>query len=95
MICHCPYCINDLPESLSNGVIFCPKCSRTIVSDKETELISAFKFIKKSHIKNWQKIKYDLQLDDADIEFLKNCIEENDINNQEFEKLVKKVLCSK
>lgn len=94
MICYCPYCVSDLPEPLKNGVIFCSKCVRTISSDKESELISAFKFLRKKPSINWQQIKFHLQLDDSDLDMLRSCIEEDDMTNQEFEVYVKKMLCA-
>jgi hypothetical protein len=94
MICYCPYCVNDLPEPLKNGVIFCSKCVRTIYSDKESELISAFKFLKKRPSINWQQVRFHLQLNDQDLNILKTCLEEDDLTHQEFEAYLKDILCA-
>jgi len=94
VICYCPYCTNDLPEPLRNGVIFCQKCSRIITSDKENELISAYKFIKKSNQVNWNQLKFYLKLEEDDLNFLKKCVEEEELNPQEFEIKIKKMLCA-
>ena len=93
MICYCPYCTNDLAEPLKNGVIFCQKCSRIVTSDKQSEIISAYKFIKKQTVINWNKVKFYLQLNDADIDLLRKCYEEEELSPQEFENYIKKILC--
>lgn len=93
MISTCPYCVSDLPANLQNGIIFCPKCTRTICSNKENELLSAFRHIKKKQSANWQQLKCHLDLDDSDLEILKKCFEEDDMTQQEFEKYIKKLLC--
>ncbi len=93
MICSCPYCVNDLPDKLKNGVIFCPNCLRVIKSDRFTELIAAFKYCKKTNSTNWKQIQFALELNDADLEIIKNSIEEDDLTYSEFESKIKKLLC--
>lgn len=93
MICYCPFCVNDLPDNLKDGVIFCPKCSRVIYSNKENELISAFRFLKKKPTHNWNQLKFQLGLDESDVELLRFSLEEQEYSVHEFEKYIKKVLC--
>lgn len=89
MLCYCPYCINELPETLINGVTFCEKCSRILTSNKLDELLSAFKLLKKGKYKNYDQLKFDLQLSTEDFNFVVNCFELDEMTLDEFTKKAK------
>jgi hypothetical protein len=99
MICYCPYCSNDLPEKLIEGVIFCSKCNRCILSSRENELLSAFRFMKKNPYYNHSQFKHFTNISNEDLEFVENNLDEN-LSVEEFQRKVKgctdtlKVMCS-
>jgi hypothetical protein len=87
MICYCPYCSNDLPEKLMDGVIFCQKCNRCILSSRENELLSAFRFMKKNPHYNHLQLKHLLKMSNNDMEFLEEQLDEN-LSVEEFQKKI-------
>ena len=84
MICHCPYCLTELPETLINGVTFCEKCSRILTSNKPEELLSAYKLIKRGTYKNYDQLKFHLQLSKDDLDFIVDCYEKDELSAEEF-----------
>lgn len=89
MICYCPYCVNELPEILVDGVIFCPKCNRVITSTKENEYLAAYRVIVKSRSTNYNQLRQHLKISPKDMEKLLHVYEENNYSVEEFEKKLK------
>lgn len=88
MICFCPYCSNSLQKPLYNGVSFCEKCSRIIVSTKENELLSFYRVMISNLYHNENQFKSALQIDPEDYEFIKSCADDG-LSMDEFTKYLK------
>jgi uncharacterized Zn finger protein (UPF0148 family) len=88
MICFCPYCGKPLQKPLNNGVSFCEKCSRTIVSTKENELLSSYRILTSKVFNNENQLKSALKIDPDDFEFIKSCADEG-LSMDEFTKYLK------
>lgn len=89
MICYCPNCLHFLPETLVDGVTFCPSCTTIITSNKTNELIAAYKLIYKEKYKNLDQLKFHLQLSKEDMNYLLNCYENEYYSIEEFSKKTK------
>jgi Zn-finger protein len=89
MICYCPYCVTELPETLINGVTFCDNCSRIIISNKLEELLSAYKLLKKGKYNNYDQMRFHLQLNKDDFNFVLDCFEKDELTVEEFVKKAK------
>jgi hypothetical protein len=89
MICYCPNCLHYLPETLIDGVTFCEACSKIIISNKTEELISAYKLIYKEKYKNYDQLKFHLQLSRDDMDYLLNAYEKEFYSIEEFAKKTK------
>lgn len=90
MICYCPYCCKELNKALINGVSFCEKCERTILSSKENELLSAYRVLKNKLYTNMNQMKFILRINNEDFEFLQSCYEEG----YSYDDFIKKVKAS-
>ena len=93
MICYCPYCSKELNKALVNGVSFCDKCERTILSTKENELLSAYRVLKNKLYTNLNQMKFLMRISNKDFEFLSHCHEEG-YSMDEFIKKLKKEFIS-
>ena len=89
MISYCPFCAEPLPEKLIDGFILCPKCNKIIDSSHKNKLLAAFKVLKKKQCCNLKQFKFEMQMNDADFEFVVNAYEVDCLTIQEFEKKVK------
>lgn len=89
MISHCPFCAEVLPEKLIDGFILCPKCNKIINSSHANELLAAFKVLKKKQGCNLKQFKFEMQMNDADFDFVVNAFEIDCLSVQEFEKKIK------
>jgi len=76
MILHCPHCLEQFDIPLLDGIKWCDKCERMILSNRKNLLLSAFRILKKNHGKNMEKIRYDLKLSDEDFQIVSYGIEE-------------------
>lgn len=89
MICCCPHCVHQLPSNLIDGVTFCENCSRIIVSNKLDELLAAYKLIKKGKYSNYNQMKFHLQLNKKDFDYIIDCYETELLTIDEFIKKTK------
>lgn len=88
MLCYCPFCADSLPEKLIDGIIFCPKCSRMIESSRQNHLLSAYRQLLKNKFANQKQLRFTLQINEADFQFIMDAFDE-DLSVQEFEKKIK------
>ncbi len=89
MICYCPFCANELPEVLVDGAIFCPKCSRIILSSKENEYLAAYRIIKQKRYTNQDQLKQHLRISKKELDDLIEIYENQNYSAEEFEKKLK------
>lgn len=94
MLCYCPFCADTLPEKLIDGVIFCPKCSRMVETSWENHLLSAFRQARKNKFSNYKQLKFDLQMNEKDFEFVIRAYEDQ-LSIDEFQKVIRKLGFSK
>jgi hypothetical protein len=73
---------------LHNGVSFCEKCTRIIVSTKENELLSFYRIMISNLYANENQFKSALKITQEDYDIIKSCADDG-LNMDEFIKYIR------
>ena len=89
MIFCCPFCGQMFGSPLSNGIAFCPHCSRIVESTLYQKLLGAAQYVKKFNCYDIERLKWDQKLSDEEAILVNSFIVENCYSVQEFSKVLK------
>jgi len=89
MIQACPFCGEQMPEKLIDGLASCPKCTRVFTNSLPTRLLSASWLVRNNRYHGIEHLISDTRLAEPEAIFVYSFIAENCYSHEEFLKVLK------